>query len=75
MRFLTKIEMNGEVVAKGFGPNKKIAKSTAANILLQTICPKIYSEFMGNKSRDAKASGSAKQNEEKAPVFYTTKES
>ena len=73
MRFLTKIEMNDEVVAKGFGPNKKIAKSAAAHILLQTICPKIYREFMGNKSRDNKAC-STKQNEEQA-VFYSLNES
>lgn len=34
MRFLTKIVMNDEVVSKGFGPNKKIAKTAAAHILL-----------------------------------------
>ena len=34
MRFLTKIVMNDEVVSKGFGPNKKVAKTAAADILL-----------------------------------------
>ena len=45
LRFLTKIKMIDEVVARGYGPNKQESKTAAAQILLQIICPKIFKEW------------------------------
>ena len=38
-------------VSRGFGPNKKSAKTAAAQILLQLMCPKIYKEWAQNKQK------------------------
>jgi hypothetical protein len=37
--------MNGEIVSKGYGPNKRDAKAVAATSLLKIICPNIYREW------------------------------
>ena len=37
--------MNNQIVSKGWGPNKKDAKTAAAQILLQVICPNIFKEW------------------------------
>jgi hypothetical protein len=37
--------LNNQAVSKGYGPNKKEAKSNAVNMLLKVMCPKIYSEW------------------------------
>ena len=39
------IKLNNEIVSKGWGPNKKDAKTAAAQILLQVICPTIFKEW------------------------------
>ena len=37
--------MNGQIVSKGYGPNKREAKISAVEMLLPIICPKIYAEW------------------------------
>jgi len=37
--------MNGEIVSKGYGPNKRDAKTAACTSLLNIICPNIYKEW------------------------------
>ena len=45
MRFYGTLSLNGRVVGKGFGSNKKQVKFVASRLALQNIAPTLYKEW------------------------------
>jgi hypothetical protein len=48
MRFYGTLRLNGHIVGKGFGSNKKQVKFVASRLALQNIAPNLYKQWLNS---------------------------
>lgn len=53
MRFVATLNLNKFAVGKGYGMNKKQAKTTASRMALQGMVPNVFQEWASSNGRKA----------------------
>ena len=65
MRFYGTLKLNGYLVGKGYGSNKKVVKNVAARLALSNLTPTLYNQWKA--ARGGSVRGSDSECEEQSP--------
>ena len=59
MRFYGTLKLNGYLVGKGYGSNKKVVKNVAARLALINLTPTLYDQWKASRGGSIKGSDSS----------------
>ena len=65
MRFYGTLKLNGYLVGKGYGSNKKVVKNVAARLALISLTPTLYEQWKVSRGGSVKADSSGSDSENK----------
>ena len=65
MRFYGTLKLNGYLVGKGYGSNKKVVKNVSARLALSNLTPTLYNQWKA--SRGGSIRGSDSECDEQSP--------
>ena len=66
MRFYGTLKLNGFLVGKGYGSNKKIVKNVAARLALKNLTPTLYEQWKSSRGGSFKGNDSSGSDSEQS---------